>query len=104
MGMRNVTRWHDGQMVLRWTAAGLLNAERSFRRIKAYKQMPDLVDALYRHAHPDTAQGIESVGAAAKNPQRPSPKFTRIGTRSYALDRSDSGVQIGDVCSVIARR
>ena len=27
---RNVTRWRDGQMVLRWTAAGMLNAERSF--------------------------------------------------------------------------
>lgn len=62
---RNVTRWRDGQMVLRWTAAGMLNAERSFRRIKGYKQMPDLVDALYRHAHPDTAQGAESVDAAA---------------------------------------
>jgi transposase-like protein len=62
---RNVTRWRDGQMVLRWTAAGMLNAERSFRRIKGYKQMPELVDALHRHAHPDTAQGAESVGAAA---------------------------------------
>ena len=51
---RNVTRWRDGQMVLRWTAAGMLNAERSFRRIKGYKQMPQLVAALERHAHPDT--------------------------------------------------
>jgi hypothetical protein len=30
---RNVTRWRDGQMVLRWTAAGMLNAQRSFRRV-----------------------------------------------------------------------
>jgi transposase-like protein len=51
---RNVTRWRDGQMVLRWTAAGMLNAERSFRRIKGYKQMPQLVAALKRHAHPNT--------------------------------------------------
>jgi len=58
---RNVTRWRDGQMVLRWTAAGMLNAERSFRRIKGYQQMPQLVDALRRHANPDT----EPVGAAA---------------------------------------
>jgi len=58
---RNVTRWRDGQMVLRWTAAGMLNAERSFRRIKGYKQMPQLVDALHRHANPDT----DTVGAAA---------------------------------------
>lgn len=63
---RNVTRWRDGHMVLRWTAAGMLNAERSFRRIKGYKQMPDLVAALHRHAHPDTtAQATETVGAAA---------------------------------------
>jgi putative transposase len=63
---RNVTRWRDGHMVLRWTAAGMLNAERSFRRIKGYKQMPGLVAALHRHAHPDTtAQAPETVGAAA---------------------------------------
>ena len=54
---RNVTRWRDGQMVLRWTAAGMLNAERSFRRIKGYKQMPQLVAALKRHAHPGTEAG-----------------------------------------------
>src|SRR6476661_2242510 len=62
---RNVTRWHNGQMVLRWTAAGMLNAERSFRRIKGYKQMPQLVKALRRHAHPETVSDTEPVGAAA---------------------------------------
>jgi putative transposase len=58
---RNVTRWRNGQMVLRWTAAGMLNAERSFRRVKGYKQMPQLVAALKRHARPDT----DAVGIAA---------------------------------------
>lgn len=62
---RNVTRWRDGQMVLRWTAAGMLNAERSFRRIKGHNQMPQLVAALRRHAHPNTAAATETVGAAA---------------------------------------
>lgn len=62
---RNVTRWRDGQMVLRWTAAGMLNAERSFRRIKGHKQMPQLVKALRRHAHPETGAHAEPVGAAA---------------------------------------
>ena len=62
---RNVTRWRDGHMVLRWTAAGMLNAERSFRRIKGYKQMPQLVEALNRHAHPETASSTETVGEAA---------------------------------------
>jgi putative transposase len=62
---RNVTRWKDGHMVLRWTAAGMLNAERSFRRIKGYKQMPQLVAALHRHAHPETAGDTETVSSAA---------------------------------------
>ena len=64
---RNVTRWRDGQMVLRWTAAGMLNAERSFRRIKGYKQMPELTAALRRHAYPDTATDTDTdtVGTAA---------------------------------------
>src|SRR5512144_367504 len=63
---RNVTRWRDGQMVLRWTAAGMLNAERSVRRIKGYKQMPQLLAALHRHAHPHApAEDAETVGAVA---------------------------------------
>jgi hypothetical protein len=60
----NVTHWQDGQMVLRWTA-GMLNAQRAFRRVKGYKQMPQLVAALHRHAHPDTERRPETVAAAA---------------------------------------
>jgi transposase-like protein len=62
---RNVSRWRDGQMVLRWTAAGMVNAQRSFRRVKGYKQMPQLIAALRRHAHPPTARDADPVGAAA---------------------------------------
>lgn len=47
---RNVKRWRDGAMVKRWVAAGILNAERSFRRLKGCKDMPTLVAALARHA------------------------------------------------------
>jgi putative transposase len=62
---RNVTRWRDGQMVLRWTAAGMLNAQRSFRRVRGFKQMPQLVAALRRHAHPTPARSTDTIGAAA---------------------------------------
>lgn len=62
---RNVTHWRDGQMVLRWTAAGMLNAQRSFRRVRGFKQMPQLVAALHRHAHPNTPHQTETVGTAA---------------------------------------
>jgi hypothetical protein len=61
---RNLTRWRNGQMVLRWTA-GMQNAQRSFRRVRGFKQMPQLVAALRRHAHPTTAQRNETVAAAA---------------------------------------
>ena len=44
--MGNVKRWQDPAMVKRWTVAGMLNAERGFRRVKGCKQMPVLVAAL----------------------------------------------------------
>jgi transposase-like protein len=46
---RNVKRWRDGTMIKRWCAAGMINAQRSFRRVKGCKDMPVLVAALHRH-------------------------------------------------------
>jgi hypothetical protein len=46
---RNVKRWRDGTMIKRWCAAGMLNAQRAFRRIKGCKDMATLVAALHRH-------------------------------------------------------
>jgi putative transposase len=43
---RNVKRWRDASMALRWTAAGMMEARKGFRRLKAYKQLPKLRDAL----------------------------------------------------------
>src|SRR5690242_17077760 len=43
---RNVKRWRDASMALRWTAAGMMEAKKGFRRLKAYKQLPKLKDAL----------------------------------------------------------
>jgi hypothetical protein len=39
---RNVKRWRDARMALRWTATAMLEAEKSFRRLKAPKQLPIL--------------------------------------------------------------
>jgi len=41
-----VKRWHGPNMILRWTAAALLQAEKHFRRIKGCEQLPDLEKAL----------------------------------------------------------
>jgi hypothetical protein len=47
----NVKRWRDeGDMRRRWCAAGLLEAERKFRRLRGHRQTPQLVAALARHA------------------------------------------------------
>ena len=43
---RNVKRWRNAEMALRWTATGLLEAQKTFRRLKAYRQRPILRDAL----------------------------------------------------------
>jgi transposase-like protein len=42
----NVKRWQDGQMVLRWIAAGMGEARRQFRRVNGYLHLPALRAAL----------------------------------------------------------
>ena len=41
-----VKHWRDGTMKKRWIAAGMLEAERSFRRLKGHADMPALVAAI----------------------------------------------------------
>jgi len=43
-----VKHWRDGTMKKRWIAAGMLEAERSFRRLKGHADMPTLVAAIAR--------------------------------------------------------
>src|SRR6266581_2001009 len=43
---RNVKRWQSGEMALRWTAAGMLEAERQFRRIIGYRDLAKLAIAI----------------------------------------------------------
>ena len=48
---RNVKRWrNEGDMRRRWAAAGVLEAEKKFRRVRGYRQIPQLVTMLNRHA------------------------------------------------------
>lgn len=52
---RNVKRWRNVAMALRWTAAGMLEAAKGFRRLKAYKHLPALRVAL---AQPTSAVAV----------------------------------------------
>ena len=44
--MGRVKRWRGGDMRLRWTAAGLLMAQKQFRRVRGYGKMSELLAAL----------------------------------------------------------
>jgi putative transposase len=43
---RNVKRWQPGDMRLRWAAAGMEEAAGQFRRVKGYRQLPQLAAAV----------------------------------------------------------
>jgi putative transposase len=45
---RNVKHWQNGEMCLRWTAAGMLEAEQQFRRIIGYQDLAKLAARVER--------------------------------------------------------
>jgi putative transposase len=68
---RNVKRWQSGEMALRWTAAGMLEAERQFRRIIGYRDLASLAVAIERDLiagrHTDAGRTpTEEAGAAQR--------------------------------------
>ena len=46
---KNVKRWRDGTMALRWCAAGMLEAGHQFRRVNGHLHLPRLRAALAAH-------------------------------------------------------
>jgi putative transposase len=58
----NVKRWRDGQMALRWCAAGMVEAGKQFRRVNGHLHLPTLRAALER-------EYAESVGTISHDDQ-----------------------------------
>jgi len=56
----NVKRWRDGQMALRWCAAGMVEAGKQFRRVNGHLHLPTLRTAL-------ECQTAEPVGPVVHN-------------------------------------
>lgn len=56
----NVKRWRDGQMALRWCAAGMIEAGKQFRRVNGHLHLPALHAALEREV-------TKNVAAACNN-------------------------------------
>jgi len=49
---RNVKRWREGEQAQRWTATGLLEAQKKFRRVKGYREL----QVLHRRMNPSLTQ------------------------------------------------
>lgn len=47
---RNVKRWRDGDHIERWIASGLLVAERQFRKVIGYREIPMFMDSMLNAA------------------------------------------------------
>ena len=62
---RNVKRWRNAKMGLRWTAAGMLEAAKGFRRLKAHKQLPILKAALEKHRQKEAMTSVDPIAEAA---------------------------------------
>ena len=63
---QRVKRWQGGTMILRWTAAGVLEAERSFRKVAGYQGLPMLMSKLRAlDAALDRQCRVEKINRAA---------------------------------------
>ena len=64
---RNVKHWRNGQMALRWCAAGMVEATTQFRRVNGHLHLPRVRTALERHVAAEAvrATGNNDTGIAA---------------------------------------
>ena len=62
---RNVKRWRNGRMALRWVAAGMMEAAKGFRKLKAHKQLPILRAALIAHQNRLAEKPVAPTSRAA---------------------------------------
>ena len=66
---RNVKHWSSGEMCLRWTAAGMLEAESRFRKVEGYRGLAGLAVKierdLLRNRQLDTYTSTEEATTAA---------------------------------------
>lgn len=61
----NVKRWRDGQMALRWCAAGMAKAGKQFRRVNGHLHLPTLRAALERECAEPVAPVVHNDEVSA---------------------------------------
>ena len=70
---RNVKRWSSGEMCPRWTAAGMLEAERQFRRVIGYRDLAKLATAVERETALQTVPTPTQEAATLVTARPPHP-------------------------------
>ena len=58
---RNVKRWRDGQMTLRWVASALSDATDRFRKLRGHRDMKQLIAALDKRLGADHHSGLKAA-------------------------------------------
>ena len=61
----NVKPWPDGQMALRWWAAGMIEAGKPFRRVNGHLHLPTLRAALERETAKSVGPGVHNDQVSA---------------------------------------
>ena len=56
----HVKNWRDGEMRRRWCAAGMLEGERSFRRIKGHRELPAVTKKIRAHINKTSVPAARS--------------------------------------------
>ena len=84
---RNVKHWSSGDMCLRWTAAGMLEAETRFRKVQGYRGLANLAvaiehDLLRRRHKPHSARPRRTSQPSLCNHHNPDRRHRRISTTS----------------------
>jgi len=78
--LRNVKHWQNGDMCLRWTTAGMLEAEAQFRKIIGYKHLAALAVAV----EADLAAGRAATSRSTITPANPTTTTEAAATLAAA--------------------
>ena len=77
---RNVATWDGGTMVIRWLAVSVIEAAKTFRKLRGHKGMPKLAAALRAHDAKLKPAAVDAKAKAAWPPIRRHPSSTPLGT------------------------
>jgi putative transposase len=75
---RNVKRWKNGDMCLRWTAAGMLEAEQQFRKIIGFNDLATLAIAVEKDVAAKRVAALTSQSLPAPSTAAPEAAATTI--------------------------